>query len=161
MIPYYIKTTSLMWWKWLAQSLTISYPINNHCNEICGNLAVSKHAQIHEDMGLEGRRCADACKSNGHLLTVMTDMFSMSISWLWYISVHFLDSQICHTCQSHNNTNSLDPQPAGTICSWTCQPSVSHCYCGRCIQTNVTGLGSTCFCCICQTSPNPCCPCLH
>jgi hypothetical protein len=28
------------------------------------------------------------------------------------------------------HANSLDPQPAWTICSWTCQPSVSRCYCG-------------------------------
>jgi hypothetical protein len=62
---------------------TISYnklPLNNHGNEICGNVAVSKHAQIHEDTELEPRRCADVHRSNGQLVTVMTYMSSMSIS---------------------------------------------------------------------------------
>lgn len=114
-----------------------------------------------EDMELEPRRCADARKSNGQLLTVMTCMSSMSISWLWYLCGFSGFSHLSYMSIIQQHTNSLDPQPAWTICSWTCQPSVSRCYCGRCIQTNVTGLGSTCFCCICQTSPNPCCPCLH
>jgi hypothetical protein len=161
MISYGTKTTSSMWSKWLAWSLTISCTLNNHCNEICGNVAVSKHAQILEDMELEPRKCADDHKSNGQLLTVMTYMSSMSISWLWYLCAFSKFSDLSYMSIILQHTNSLDPQPAWTICSWTCQPSVSRCYCGRCIQTNVTRLGSTCLCCICQTSPNPCCPCLH
>jgi hypothetical protein len=102
MIPYQTKTTSLMWWKGLAQSLTISYPLNNHGNEIYGNVAVSKHAQVHEDMELEPRRCADVRKSNGQLLTVMTYMSSMSISWLWYLYAFSGFSDLSYMSIIHN-----------------------------------------------------------